>query len=137
MLCPMTARSKVNELQHLKEDRVLKISRVYNYSSLKPACMSGSGTELPARSHREGVELDMPRSFPLCKEVTLLLTLQGLRKQADEPEFQKKWQHVKQVAKEKAVAKLKELTGVQARPDAIMDVQVRCSSLHAASFAAK
>ena len=73
----------------------------------------------------------------LCKEVTLLLALQGLRKHADEPEFQKKWQHVKQVAKEKAVAKLKELTGVQARPDAIMDVQVCCPSLHAASCAAK
>ena len=58
------------KLQHLKEDRVLKISRVYNYNSLKPACMSGSGAELPARSHREGVELDMPQSFPLQRSDT-------------------------------------------------------------------
>lgn len=50
--------------------------------------------------------------------------MQGLRDYADDKDFQKKWQHVKGLAKEKAVAKIKSLTGVEVRPDAIMDVQV-------------
>lgn len=50
--------------------------------------------------------------------------MQGLREYADDSDFQKKWHDVKQTAKEKAVARIKELTGVAVRPDALMDVQV-------------
>ena len=52
------------------------------------------------------------------------LLLQGLRQHADDKDFQKKWQEVKQTAKEKAVVRIKQLTGVAVRPDALMDVQV-------------
>ena len=50
--------------------------------------------------------------------------LQGLRKFADDKAFQQKWQAVKQTAKERAVARIRELTGVDIRSDALMDVQV-------------
>lgn len=62
--------------------------------------------------------------------MTESLLLQGLRQHADDKDFQKKWQEVKQTAKEKAVARIKQLTGVAVRPDALMDVQVHTLLLH-------
>ena len=55
--------------------------------------------------------------------------VQGLRQHADDKDFQQKWQAVKQTAKEKAVARIKKLTGIDVRPDALMDVQVWIGSL--------
>ncbi len=55
--------------------------------------------------------------------------VQGLRQHADDKDFQQKWQEVKQTAKEKAVARIKKLTGVDVRRDALMDVQVWIGSL--------
>ena len=39
--------------------------------------------------------------------------MQGLRDHADDPAFQKKWQEVKLLAKQKAARKIEALTGVQ------------------------
>ena len=53
-----------------------------------------------------------------------LSNLQGLRQYADNLDFQAKWQAVKVAAKEKAVTRIRELTGIAVRADALMDVQV-------------
>ena len=54
-----------------------------------------------------------------------MIALQGLRKRADDADFQSKWQAMKLEAKKKAVRKVEELTGVQLHPEALMDVQVK------------
>lgn len=51
--------------------------------------------------------------------------LQGLKKKADDKEFQGKWQTMKLQAKEKAVKKIQDLTGISLNPKALMDVQVK------------
>lgn len=55
----------------------------------------------------------------------LLAGVQGLRQHADDPAFQAEWQEVKLIAKTKALAKIKELTGVSISPDAMLDIQVK------------
>lgn len=54
-----------------------------------------------------------------------MIAVQGLRKKADDANFQSKWQAMKLEAKKKAVKKVEELTGVQLHPEALMDVQVK------------
>ena len=50
--------------------------------------------------------------------------MQGLRKHADDPDFQQKWQAVKLNAKSHAMAKIAQLSGVEVRADALLDIQV-------------
>lgn len=51
--------------------------------------------------------------------------LQGLQEKAGDPAFQGKWQAMKLQAKEKAVKKIEELTGISLSSEALMDVQVK------------
>ena len=51
--------------------------------------------------------------------------MQGLEEKAGDAEFQGKWQAMKLQAKQKAVKKIEELTGITLSPDALMDVQVK------------
>jgi starch phosphorylase len=49
---------------------------------------------------------------------------QGLREHADDPEFQAKWQNVKSEAKEKAIQRIRDITGVNVPSNAMLDIQV-------------
>ena len=51
--------------------------------------------------------------------------MQGLEEKAGDADFQGKWQAMKLQAKQKAVKKIEELTGITLSPDALMDVQVK------------
>ena len=51
--------------------------------------------------------------------------LAGLRAKADDPAFQAEWRTVKQTAKAKAMRRILELTGVECRADALLDIQVK------------
>eukprot|EP00891_Asterochloris_glomerata_P002508 jgi/Astpho2/2508/fgenesh1_pm.00048_%23_17_t len=72
---------------------------------------------------------------PLAKLITSTLghdnwvnhldKLQGLRDHADDPAFQKKWQEVKLLAKQKAARKIEALTGVTVNPNALLDIQIK------------
>lgn len=53
------------------------------------------------------------------------MSLQGLRQYADDPEFQQKWDDVKGIAKAKAIAHIREITGVQISDNVMLDIQVR------------
>lgn len=50
--------------------------------------------------------------------------MQGLRVHADDPQLQAKWRAVKAQAKERAAAKIQQLTGVKVNPNALFDIQV-------------
>ncbi|CAL8466863.1 g6399 [Coccomyxa elongata] len=52
-------------------------------------------------------------------------SLQGLRQYADDPEFQQKWADVKGIAKAKALAHIREITGVQISDHVMLDIQVK------------
>ena len=54
---------------------------------------------------------------------------QGLREHADDPEFRAQWAGVKNVAKAKAMARIRELTGENLPDDAMLDIQARLSAL--------
>eukprot|EP00803_Ostreobium_quekettii_P001464 evm.model.scf_1283.3 EVM.evm.TU.scf_1283.3 scf_1283:33890-45391(+) len=56
------------------------------------------------------------------KDLTLL---EGLRKYADDPELQKRWQEVKYAAKIKALDSIEKVTGVKAPKNAMLDMQVK------------
>ncbi len=49
--------------------------------------------------------------------------MQGLRAHADDPEFQQKWADVKAIAKSKAIAHIRDITGVQISDHVMLDIQ--------------
>lgn len=53
------------------------------------------------------------------------MSSQGLRQYADDPEFQQKWADVKGIAKAKALAHIREITGVQISDHVMLDIQAR------------
>mmetsp|Transcript_15868 Transcript_15868/g.40295 ORF Transcript_15868/g.40295 Transcript_15868/m.40295 type:complete len:1250 (-) Transcript_15868:119-3868(-) len=57
--------------------------------------------------------------------ISRLDLLEGLKSHADDGEFQSRWVEVKQLAKAKLAAKIKELCGVEVSTDALFDVQVK------------
>eukprot|EP00878_Enallax_costatus_P000865 GHUV01000991.1.p1 GENE.GHUV01000991.1~~GHUV01000991.1.p1 ORF type:complete len:874 (+),score=316.12 GHUV01000991.1:204-2825(+) len=57
--------------------------------------------------------------------ITDLDRLTGLRPHADDPQLQAKWRAVKQQAKQRAAAKIQQLTGVKLNPNALFDIQVK------------
>ena len=65
-----------------------------------------------------------PYTDRFCVASVFVVLHQGLREHARDPEFQAKWQAVKRCAKTKAMAKVRDLTGVECKPEALLDVQV-------------
>lgn len=66
-----------------------------------------------------------PYTDRFCVINVFVMLRQDLREHARDPEFQAKWQEVKRRAKTKAMAKVRDLTGVECKPEALLDVQVR------------
>eukprot|EP00879_Flechtneria_rotunda_P002992 GHRR01003210.1.p1 GENE.GHRR01003210.1~~GHRR01003210.1.p1 ORF type:complete len:957 (+),score=328.75 GHRR01003210.1:132-3002(+) len=57
--------------------------------------------------------------------ITDLSQLEGLRNHANDPKLQAAWRAVKAQAKQRAAAKIHDLTGVKVNPSAVFDVQVK------------
>lgn len=57
------------------------------------------------------------------------MSSQGLRQYADDPEFQQKWADVKNIAKAKALAHIRDITGVQISDHVMLDIQARHATL--------